>query len=122
MRTEIVIPFAFDTAPIEKLLEEQGEAEVMRILSEKVDSAVIANLTMKNDGYGYDAKKVPDWRGFLENRFNRWLVPVPTVIANALIIPWVLRYGYGIRPVDNALFRHDGADIFMRRHLRRLRV
>ena len=30
-------------------------------------------------------------------RFNRWLVPVPTVIANALIIPWVLRYGYGIR-------------------------
>lgn len=30
-------------------------------------------------------------------RFNRWLVPLPTVIANALIIPWVLRYGYGIR-------------------------
>lgn len=30
-------------------------------------------------------------------RFNRWLVPVPTVIANALIIPWVLRYGYGIQ-------------------------
>ena len=29
-------------------------------------------------------------------RFNRWLVPLPTVIANALIIPWVLRYGYGI--------------------------
>ena len=27
------------------------------------------------------------------------------------------RYGYGIRPVDNALFRHDGADIFMRRHI-----
>lgn len=73
MRTEIVIPFAFDTAPIEKLLEERGEAEVMRILSEKVDSAVIANLPMKNDGYGYNAKKVPDWRGFLENRFYRWL-------------------------------------------------
>lgn len=30
-------------------------------------------------------------------RFNRWLVPLPTVIANALIIPWVLRYGYGIQ-------------------------
>ncbi len=27
------------------------------------------------------------------------------------------RHGYGIRPVDNALFRHDGADIFMRRHI-----
>ncbi len=30
-------------------------------------------------------------------RFNRWLVPIPTVIANALIIPWVLRYGYAIQ-------------------------
>ena len=30
MRTEIVIPFAFDTAPIERLLQEQGEDEVMR--------------------------------------------------------------------------------------------
>lgn len=73
MRTEIVIPFAFDTAPIEKLLQEQGEKEVMRILAEKVDAAVIANLPTKPDGYGYNAKQVPDWRGFLENRFNRWL-------------------------------------------------
>lgn len=73
MRTEIVIPFAFDTAPIEKLLEEQGEAEVMRILAEKVDAAVIANLPTKHDGYGYYAKQVPDWRGFLENSFSRWL-------------------------------------------------
>ena len=29
-------------------------------------------------------------------RNNRWLVPVPTVIANALIVPFVLRYGYGL--------------------------
>jgi hypothetical protein len=73
MRTEIVIPFAFDTAPIEKLLQEQGETEVMRILAEKVDAAVIANLPTKPDGYGYNTKQVPDWRGFLENRFTRWL-------------------------------------------------
>lgn len=73
MRTEIVIPFAFDTAPIEKLLQEQGEKEVMRILAEKVDAAVIANLPTKTDGYGYNAKRVTDWRGFLENRFTRWL-------------------------------------------------
>lgn len=73
MRTEIVIPFAFDTAPIEKLLQEQGEAEVMRILSEKVDSAVIANLPQKDVGYGYSSKKEPDWRGLLENRFREWL-------------------------------------------------
>ncbi|MBQ2582970.1 MAG: QueT transporter family protein [Erysipelotrichaceae bacterium] len=30
-------------------------------------------------------------------RNSRWLVPVPTVIANALIVPFVLRYGYGMQ-------------------------
>ena len=34
-------------------------------------------------------------------RNNRWLVPLPAVIANALIIPFVLRYGYGV--VDIAI-------------------
>lgn len=34
-------------------------------------------------------------------RSNRWLVPVPAIIANALIIPFVLKYGYGV--VDTAI-------------------
>ena len=34
-------------------------------------------------------------------RSNRWLVPVPAVIANALIVPFVLRFGYGV--VDVAI-------------------
>ncbi len=29
-------------------------------------------------------------------RKNCWLVPVPPIIANALIIPFVLRFGYGV--------------------------
>ena len=29
-------------------------------------------------------------------RSNRWLVPLPAVIANALIVPFVLKYGYGV--------------------------
>ena len=29
-------------------------------------------------------------------RKNRWLVPLPTVLSNALIVPFVLRYGYGV--------------------------
>lgn len=29
-------------------------------------------------------------------RKNRWLVPIPAVLANALIIPFVLRYGYAV--------------------------
>ena len=29
-------------------------------------------------------------------RRNKYLVPVPPIVANALIIPWVLRYAYDI--------------------------
>ncbi|MBQ8995187.1 MAG: QueT transporter family protein [Oscillospiraceae bacterium] len=29
-------------------------------------------------------------------RSNRWLVPIPAVITNSLIIPLVLKYGYGV--------------------------
>ena len=29
-------------------------------------------------------------------RKNRWLVPLPTVLANAIIVPFVLRHGYGV--------------------------
>ena len=29
-------------------------------------------------------------------RGNRWLVPIPAILANTLIIPFVLKYGYGI--------------------------
>ena len=28
-------------------------------------------------------------------RKNRWLVPLPAVLANTLIVPFVLKYGYG---------------------------
>ena len=27
---------------------------------------------------------------------NRWLVPLPTVLSNGIIVPLVLRYGYGV--------------------------
>ena len=40
--------------------------------------------------------------GYLLRR-NRWLVPIPAVVANALIIPFVLRYGYGITDIPIAL-------------------
>lgn len=29
-------------------------------------------------------------------RFNRWLVPIPTIVSNAIIIPFILKYGYSI--------------------------
>lgn len=32
-------------------------------------------------------------------RFNRWLVPVPAVVSNSVIVPLVLWYGYGMTDV-----------------------
>lgn len=29
-------------------------------------------------------------------RKNRWLVPIPTVVSNTVIVPLVLKFGYGI--------------------------
>lgn len=29
-------------------------------------------------------------------RKRKWLVPVPTIVSNMLIVPWILRYGYGM--------------------------
>ena len=29
-------------------------------------------------------------------RFNRWLVPIPAILSNAVIVPLVLRYGYSV--------------------------
>ena len=34
-------------------------------------------------------------------RSNRWLVPIPAIVANTIIVPFVLRYGYGV--VDTAI-------------------
>ena len=33
--------------------------------------------------------------GYLLRR-NRWLVPIPAIVANAVIVPFVLKYGYGV--------------------------
>ena len=44
--------------------------------------------------FGSLATLIGAWLGYLL-RFNRWLVPIPTVISNTVIIPLVLRYGYG---------------------------
>ena len=29
-------------------------------------------------------------------RKNKWLVPIPPIVANAIIVPFVLRYAYGL--------------------------
>ncbi len=32
-------------------------------------------------------------------RRSKWMAPLPPIIANAVVIPLLLRYGYGIRPL-----------------------
>jgi len=32
-------------------------------------------------------------------RENRWLIPLPAIIANTLIVPFVLKYGYGVADI-----------------------
>ncbi|MBQ4473806.1 MAG: QueT transporter family protein [Lachnospiraceae bacterium] len=29
-------------------------------------------------------------------RRNKWLVPIPPILSNTIIIPWVLRFAYGV--------------------------
>lgn len=73
MRTEIVIPFAFDTTPLETLLQEQGEEEVMKILTKLVEENVISRIPkMKLSSYGSYSKE-PDWNELICARFSKWL-------------------------------------------------
>lgn len=32
-------------------------------------------------------------------RKNKWLAPVPPIVANAIIVPFILKYAYGIEPL-----------------------
>lgn len=50
--------------------------------------------------FGSLATLIGAFFGYMLHR-NRWLVPIPAIIANALIVPFVLRYGYGV--VDTAI-------------------
>ena len=72
MRTEVVIPFTFDTTPIEQMMQENAEQEVTRIITELVEEKVNAVLPVKHEGFGV-TMEAPDWREFLEHSFELWL-------------------------------------------------
>ena len=48
--------------------------------------------------FGILATLIGTWGGYLLRR-NRWLVPIPPIISNALIVPFVLKYGYGFTEI-----------------------
>ena len=45
--------------------------------------------------FGSIATLIGAWVGYLL-RNNRWLVPLPSVMSNSLIVPFVLRFGYAV--------------------------
>ena len=49
--------------------------------------------------FGSLATLIGAWGGYLLRR-NRWLVPIPPIISNALIVPFVLKYGYGFTEIS----------------------
>ncbi len=74
MRTEIVIPFAFDTTPMEAMLQAQGKDEAMKILHQMVEDNVIKQIPRKESYYGQKLNEPePDWRKYMDECFRNWL-------------------------------------------------
>lgn len=74
MRTEIVIPFAFDTSVMENYLQEQGMSEVHKILEEMVEKNVVSQLPRKTRyGWKNNNDNGTDWDAFLKDKFYKWL-------------------------------------------------
>ena len=66
MRTEITIPFTFDTEPIEQMLQEVGKDDVMRKVDEIVKEGVLSAIP--KEYAGWSTSETPDWRTFVERR------------------------------------------------------
>ena len=60
-------------------------------LGNLLGGAVITDIV-----FGSIATLIGAGLGYLQRK-NRWLVPLPTVISNTLIIPFVLRYAYDVK-------------------------
>ena len=63
------------------------------LLANLLGGAVILDVI-----FGSLATLIGAWLGY-KPRANRWLVPVPEIAANTLIIPFVLCYGYGLQEI-----------------------
>jgi uncharacterized membrane protein len=60
------------------------------LLANLLGGAVILDIV-----FGSLATLIGAFGGWLLRK-NRWLVPIPAILANTAIIPFVLKYGYGV--------------------------
>ena len=72
MRTEIVIPFTFDTSPMESFVQEQGLDEVKRVIREMAEDGVRGALPKRYIVYGTTEPSV-DWKNYFDAHFTQWL-------------------------------------------------
>lgn len=71
MRTEVLVPFTFDTSAIEAKMEQVGEAEIEKKLNEVIEQGVRECIPKKYVGMYGESK--PDWRQYVDSRFGEWL-------------------------------------------------
>jgi len=73
MRTEITIPFAFDTTPIETMLQEHGTDEALKVIERMVKENVIPQVPKERDYYGRIKSDKLDWKAYMDERLDLWL-------------------------------------------------
>ena len=77
MRTEITIPFAFDTKPIEDELQEHGYQEVMARIIKSAEESMLKQLPGKESGLGYYYDSTPrklsdiNWLKIVNDRIDK---------------------------------------------------
>lgn len=73
MRTEITIPFAFDTTPIEAMLQNHGIEEAMKIIERMVSENVISQVPKERDYCGRIKPDKPDWKAYMDEKVDLWI-------------------------------------------------
>lgn len=68
MKTEVVIPFTFDTDPIEKNLELMGLKEIEKKVNEVIENGVLSALPTTPCNSYYNQKSHVDWKKYIDYR------------------------------------------------------
>ena len=77
MRTEILVPFEFDSGPVEAMLQRDGERVAMDHVHSIVEKGLLSAMPSSNRGYYGNGKPAKvsdiDWRRFVNDHFDKWL-------------------------------------------------
>ena len=77
------------------------------LLANMIGGAVVLDVV-----FGSAATLIGAAFGYLLRK-NRWLVPIPAIAANTVIIPFVLKYGYSVNVPLNLMFLYIAVGEFL---------